>query len=285
MGFLHRLSSLPNPGRVEELKREAQGVLSPDVFDGARFEFNKTLNQKFALSHNVFMGSTQIPPSYEFGANFGDERILLASRIDMAGRLNGRVNCQLGDSLTARMQAQVAPEAPGSANSVKVDLDYKGASFTAGTSFMAGGLLSGTYMQSLTDSIAVGGEAFYHLNKHVHGGAAAARCVWGLKGENVATAKAGTFGNVELSYHRKVSERVGLASELQYYHNQFCTFGVGYQFRLRQATITGLVSSDTTCSAVLEERFSSGVGLLLSSQLNHKKKEYKFGVGLNIGGQ
>ena len=36
---------LPNPGRLEELKKEAQTVLSPDVFDGARFDFNKTLTQ------------------------------------------------------------------------------------------------------------------------------------------------------------------------------------------------------------------------------------------------
>ena len=112
----------------------------------------------------------------------------------------------------------------------------------------------------------------------------AARLVWGNKGENVATAKAGTFGNVELSYHHKVSEKVGLATEMQYYHGQFCTFGVGYEFRMRQATFRGLVSSDTTCSAVLEERVTPGVNLLLSSQLNHKKKEYKFGVGLNVGG-
>ena len=47
----------------------------------------------------------------------------------------------------------------------------------------------------------------------------------------------------------------------------------------------GLIQSDTTCSAVLEERINPGVSLLLSSQLNHKKKDYKFGIGLSIGGQ
>ena len=30
---------------------------------------------------------------------------------------------------------------------------------------------------------------------------------------------------------------MGLATELMYYHNQLCTFGVGYEFRLRQATV------------------------------------------------
>ena len=82
---------------------------------------------------------------------------------------------------------------------------------------------------------------------------------------------------------RQVSDKVGLATELNYIHNQMCSFGLGYEFRLRQATFKGLISSDTTCSAVLEERISAGVNLLLSGQLNHKKKDYKFGVGLNIG--
>ena len=81
----------------------------------------------------------------------------------------------------------------------------------------------------------------------------------------------------------KVLDKVGLATELNYIHNQMCSFGLGYEFRLRQATFKGLISSDTTCSAVLEERVSAGVNLLLSGQLNHKKKDYKFGFGLAIG--
>ena len=33
----------------------------------------------------------------------------------------------------------------------------------------------------------------------------------------------------------QVSDKVGLATELMYCHNQMCTFGLGYEFRLRQA--------------------------------------------------
>uniref|UniRef100_A0A7S3ERJ9 Mitochondrial import receptor subunit TOM40 n=1 Tax=Haptolina ericina TaxID=156174 RepID=A0A7S3ERJ9_9EUKA len=286
--FLKFRQDLPNPGRLEELKREAQSVLTPDVFDGARFEFNKTLTQKFALLHNVYMGSATMPSSYEFGANFGDDHVLLASRIDMGGRLSGRVNAQLSDSIMLRLQSQMGPDSGGSNNSFKADLDYKGGSNTASAYYMGGGLVGVHAMQALTQSLALGGEGFYHLqNPKVNGGAGAARLTWGTKGENVATAKVGTFGHgmAELSYQRKVSEKVGIATELQYYHNQLCTFGIGYEFRLRTATFKGLIQSDATCSAALEERVSTGVNLLLSAQLNHKKKDYKFGVGLSIGGQ
>jgi mitochondrial import receptor subunit TOM40 len=277
---------LPNPGRLEELKKEAQAILSPDVFDGARFEFNKTLTQKFAVLHNIQMGSTQMPSSYEFGANYADERLLLASRIDMQGRLNGRVNAQVSDSLMLRVQAQVAPEALSS-NSFKADVDFKGGSFTTSGFYMGGGLLGVNYLQSITEGLAFGVETFYHANNNkVRGGAGLMRYVFGNKGDNIATAKFGTFGNgtAELSYQRKVSEKVGLATELAYYHNNGCTFGLGYEFRLRNATFKGLVQSDTTCSAALEERISPGINLLLSGQLNHKKKDYKFGVGLVVGG-
>jgi len=274
---------LPNPGRLEELKKEAQSVLSPDLFEGARFEFNKTLTSKFALLHNVTLAAGQ-PGAYEFGANFGDERVLLASRVDLQGRLNGRLNAQLSDSMLVRMQAQAAPEQYQS-NSFKADVDYKGGSFCAGAYVIGGGLLGASYLQSVSEGLAIGGECFYHsLNRRVRGGAGALRYMWGGKGENVATAKVGSFGNVELAYQRKVSEKVALATEMQYYHNQFCQFGLGYEFKLRTAVFKGLVQSDTTCSAVLEEHIQPGINLTLSGQLNHKKKDYKFGVGLAVGG-
>ena len=285
MPFWRRSGSepLPNPGRLEELKKEAQGVLSPDVFDGARFEFNKTLGAKFALLHNVTLAAGQ-PGAYEFGAHFGDERMLLASRVDMGGRLNGRLNAQVTDATLLRLQAQVGESGN---NSFKADVDYKGDSFCAGGYFMGGGLLGASYLQSVSEGLALGAEGFYHtLNRKVRGGAGAARYVWGAKGENVATAKVGTFGNgaVELAYQRKVSEKVALATEMQYYHNQFCQFGLGYEFKLRSAVFKGLIASDTTCSAVLEEHIQPGINLVLSGSLNHKKKDYKFGCGLTIGG-
>jgi len=36
---------------------------------------------------------------------------------------------------------------------------------------------------------------------------------------------------------------------------------------------------------VLEERINPNINLTLSGQLNHKKKDYKFGFGLTIGAQ
>jgi len=272
------------PPRLEELKKEAQGIMNPDIFDGARFEFNKTLTQKFQLNHNITLGSSQVPSAYEFGATFGDERVLLRGRTEMSGRVNGLVHAQVSDRTLLRLQTQMNPESLA-ASSCEARADYKGHDFATGAAYVAGGLTLCHAMKSITPNLAVGGEGFYHLHKPLKGASLAARAVWGPKEEHVATVKAGSFGQAELSYQRKVSDKVGLATELMYYHNQLCTFGLGYEFRLRQATFKGVIQSDTTCSASLEERVSAGVNLLLSGQLNHKKKDYKFGFGLAIGTQ
>ena len=142
--------NLPNPGKLEEMKKEAASVLSPDVFEGARFEFNKTLTQKFALLHNVTLATGQ-PGAYEFGAHFGDENMLLASRIDMQGRLNGRLNAQLNESTLVRMQAQVSPDAQG--NSFKTDVDYKGTAYCANGYYVGGGLFGASYLRSVTEGL------------------------------------------------------------------------------------------------------------------------------------
>ena len=62
-------------------------------------------------------------------------------------------------------------------------------------------------MKSITPNLAVGGEGFYHLHKPLKGASLAARAVWGPKEEHVATVKAGSFGQAELSYQRKVGEK------------------------------------------------------------------------------
>ena len=69
----------PNPGSFDNLKAAAANILTLDNFEGARFEFNKTMTQKFALLHNVSLAAGQ-PGTYEFGAHVGDEKTLLTDK-------------------------------------------------------------------------------------------------------------------------------------------------------------------------------------------------------------
>ena len=47
---------------------------------------------------------SQVPSAYEFGATFGDERVLLRGRTEMSGRVNGLVHAQVSDSVRLRLR-------------------------------------------------------------------------------------------------------------------------------------------------------------------------------------
>ncbi|RVW72302.1 Mitochondrial import receptor subunit TOM40-1 [Vitis vinifera] len=125
---------LPCPIPYEEIHREALMSLKPELFEGMRFDFTKGLNQKFSLSHSVFMGPTEIPSQssetikiptahYEFGANFIDPKLMLFGRILTDGRLNARVKCDLTENLTLKANAQLTSE-PHMSHGM-VNFDYK----------------------------------------------------------------------------------------------------------------------------------------------------------------
>ena len=106
--------------------------LKADHFEGGRFDFNKQLNQKFFLSHSIFMGSIEVPAqgnqiikipnaTYEFGANVVDTNYMLVGRVLTDGRMSGRLKYDLSDALSAKLQTSKEP----GFSQVMVDLDYK----------------------------------------------------------------------------------------------------------------------------------------------------------------
>ncbi|KAH0659894.1 hypothetical protein KY289_028642 [Solanum tuberosum] len=99
--------NLPCPIPYEEIHREALMSLKPELFEGMRFDFTRGLNQRFSLSHSVFMGPTELPTQstdvvkiptahYEFGANFIDPKMMLFGRVMTDGRLTGEPHMSHG---------------------------------------------------------------------------------------------------------------------------------------------------------------------------------------------
>ena len=52
----------------------------------------------------------------------------------------------------------------------------------------------------------------------------------------------------------------------------------GYDYMLR-----GKIDTDGKVGAYLEERINVGVNFILSAELDHVKKDYKFGFGMTVG--
>lgn len=282
---------LPAPVKYEELQRENVMVLKPDTFEGLRFDVTKPLNQNFALCHSIFAGNLEVPTNnsqvikmpigtYEFGANLvSTEGNIMIGRIQTDGRMTGRIKYDVNDWLSTKLQLQMASEA-GMSQSM-LDLEFKGSDSNAQLKFGTNEFYGFNYLQSVTPRLALGGETFW-LNHNRKSGTGLAGRYQG--NDFVATAQIASTGIVSLTYTQRISEKVSLASDFMWNWNaKEATASIGYDYILRQCRLRGRVDSEGKVAALLEERVNQGVNFLLSGEIDHYKKDYKFGFGLTVG--
>ncbi|RCV45024.1 hypothetical protein SEVIR_9G424100v4 [Setaria viridis] len=282
--------NLPCPVPFEEIQREALMSLKPELFEGLRFDFTKGLNQKFSLSHSVLMGSIEVPAQstetikvptahYEFGANFLDPKLMLIGRVMTDGRLNARVKCDLTENLTLKVNAQLTQEAHYSQG--MFNFDYKGSDYRAQFQIGNNAFYGANYIQSVTPNLSMGTEMFWLGHQRKSGIGFASRY---NTDKMVGTLQVASTGIVALSYVQKVSEKVSLASDFMYNHmSKDVTTSFGYDYLLRQCRLRGKIDSNGVVAAYLEERLNMGVNFLLSAEIDHCKKNYKFGFGMTVG--
>lgn len=281
--------SLPCPVKYDEIQREAFMSLKPDLFEGLRFDFNKPLNQSFSLSHSVLMGSAEVPSqsggvlkvphaSYEFGANVLDNKKMLIGRM-ADGRLSARVSYQVNDAVALKVNAQLVNEAHFSQGMFQ--LDYKGADFQSQLQMGNNAFYGVNYMQTVHPLLSLGGEAFWLGHQRRSGVGFAARY---NTEKAVATAQLASTGVVSMTYVHRVSDKVALAADfLHNWNSGESTATVGYDYVLRQCRLRGRVDTNGSVAAYLEERLNVGVNLLFSAEVDHWKKDYKFGFGMSVG--
>ncbi|PRW61086.1 mitochondrial import receptor subunit TOM40-1-like [Chlorella sorokiniana] len=283
---------LPQPVRYEELQREVMMSLKPDLFEGLRFDLTKPLNHNFALSHSIFMGNIDVPtanPSqvvkmpmgtYEFGANLVSNRgNLMLGRVTSDGRLTGRVKYDVHEMAALKSQFQIASEKGMS--QAMFDLDFKGKDWNGQLKYGTSNFYGANYFQSVTPRLSLGGEVFYLAEQRRSGIGLAARHA-GEK--HIATAQVANTGLVSLTYIQKISEKVSLASDFMWNLNsREASASFGYDYILRQCRLRGRIDTDGKIAAFLEERLNVGVNFVLSAEVDHPRKDYKFGFGLTVG--
>jgi len=282
---------LPQPVRYEELQKENIMSLRPDVFEGMRFDFTKPLNQNFSLSHSIAMGNEQIqtpnpdqiykmPAStYEFGANLIGNKGMMIGRMVHDGRFSGRVKYDLTDNVSVKLQSQLDKE--NRYSQTMFDLDFKGLDWNGQLKVGNSQFVGVNYFQSVTNNLALGGEAFYLGSQRKSGIGLAMRH---QSDPGIATCQIANTGMLSCTYHHKVSEKVFLASEFMWNWNlREATAAVGYDYILRQCRLRGKVDSSGVITAFLEERLNVGVNFVLSAEVDHFRKDYKFGFGMNVG--
>ncbi|KAA8491902.1 Mitochondrial import receptor subunit TOM40-1 [Porphyridium purpureum] len=275
---------LPNPGSYEELNLEATMVLRPNVFDGFQFNVNLPVSQVFQVGHAWTLPAASLPngesaAGYAFSANYYSNQLVLMSRVEPSGRVNGRIFINHTPSLTSKIMADVSPE-PHSGKGTW-DLDYRGTDSCAQLKLGNGGIVGVSYLQSITPTISLGGEGFYQGKNRFSALTAAVKYA---SKSDVASFTVASYGPVIVSFVRKVSARCALACEMFWdsrSRESLCT--VGYKYDLNKASLIGQFDSNGRVAAYVEEKLNPGLSLLLSGELDHAKGDYRFGFGLQIG--
>ena len=276
---------LPNPGLYENAPMECKGPVSPDVFDGFRFDFQRILGQKFSTSHSFMLGSSMVPGGlYQFGANVacGDSiaspPTLLLAKVSPDGSVDARWNQNLSDNWRLRVKSQLKSEAH--ASQVLADVDYMGEDFTWNMKISNGPLLGVSYFQSVTQNLALGGEGYYY-GKHRKVIAAYAGKYSSAKWTGTVTYAA--MGTLQLQYVRKANNRIRYGSELVYNHaSGESQATVGVEVDLNQTHFVSSIDQTGRIATSVEARVLPNFLLTLAAEAFPAKDDFKFGYGAQL---
>ncbi|CAL7942815.1 unnamed protein product [Xylocopa violacea] len=288
---------LTNPGTIEDLHKKCKDVF-PGCFDGAKVMFNKGLSNHFQISHTISM-SSPTQSGYRFGATYvGTQQPVpteaypvLLGDIDPSGNLNANIIHQFGQRLRGKLATQVQKS---KFTAVQMTTDYRGDAYTASLTLGNPDILNDSgvfvmhYLQSITPSVALGGELAYQRGPAVPGGQVAVLSAAGryTNGDSTISGSLGLSG-CHLCFHQKASEQLQVGVELEINCRiQESTGTIAYQIDLPKADLIyrGSVDTNWTVGAVLEKKLQPlPFTFALSGMINHSKQQFKLGCGLIIG--
>lgn len=217
----------------------------------------------------------------------------MQGNVDNDGQLSARTNYKWNNWLVTKADTQIAP-GPGPAM-LQLDNEITGKDFSAGLkavnpSIIEGGvsgIFIGSYLQSLTPSLAVGLEAVWSraaLNAPPETAVSYVAKYRGL--DWIASAQLQPQGAVSTSYWRKLTDRVEAGADLNL---QFApgsggrgglmgspmrkegTATLGAKYDFRNSTFRAQVDSTGKLSCLLEKRVLPPVQLTFAGEIDHFK--------------
>lgn len=219
--------------------------------------------------------------------------MFLQGNFDNDGQLGGRANYRWNSTFTSKVNAQIAP-GPGQAM-VQLDNDMTGKDFTASLkainpSILEGGLTGifiGSYLQSLTPSLAVGLESVWQRTALNTGPDTALSYVARYKGSDwIASGQIlQAQGAINTSYWRRLTDKVEAGVDLNL---QFApgigggglmgggmrkegTTIVGAKYDFRASTFRAQLDSSGRLSCLLEKRVLPPVLVSFAGEMDHFK--------------
>ena len=217
----------------------------------------------------------------------------MQGNIDNEGQLSTRFNWRWSDRFVTKSQVSVAPGAQGM---LQLDNEYVGSDFTAGLkalnpSALDGGLTGiyvGSYMQSVTPSLALGLEAVWQRQSLGQGPDTAVIYSARYKGSDwIASAVLAAQGAVQTSYWRRLTDKVDVGADLSL---SFAGLGaggmmggvrkegaatIGAKYDFRMSTFRAQVDSAGKIGCLLEKRLP-GLQITFAAEMDHVKVRYNY---------
>lgn len=297
---------LSNPGTVENIDREVKKnvFLTNYMFSGLRADLTKPFSMTpiFQVAHAFSMGSQGLPP-YNLTAMYGTNKVFMQGNIDNEGSLSARTNYKWNSFLVTKTDTQIQPGGPAM---LQVDNEITGKDFSAGIKSVnpsilesgLSGVFVGSYLQSLTPSLALGLEAVWsRLALNAPPEAAVSYVAKYRRPDWIASAQVQPQGAFSTSYWRKVTDRVEAGVDLSLQiapatggrgglmgggvrKEGTTTLGAKYDFRT--STFRAQVDSTGKLSCLLEKRVLQPVQLTFAGEMDHFKQQAKIGLAVSI---
>lgn len=285
---------LPNPGTFEECHRKCK-ELFPIQMEGVKLIVNKGLSNYFQVNHTVSLSALS-DSSYQFGATYvGTKQLspteafpVLVGAIDNSGSLNAQIIHQATQCVRSKIALQTQQS---KFVNWQIDTEYRGEDFTAAVTLgnpdilVGSGIVVAHYMQSITPSLALGGELVYHRRPGEEG------TVMSLAGRYTASNWTGTLtlgqAGAHATYYHKANDQLQVGVEFEASTRmQDTSVTLGYQLDLPKANLLfkGSLDSNWLVGATLEKKLPPlPLTLAMGAFLNHKKNKFVCGFGLTIG--
>ncbi|GAA6094581.1 mitochondrial import receptor subunit TOM40B [Tachysurus ichikawai] len=208
--------------------------------------------------------------------------------MDNSGSLNAQIIHQISNRVRSKLAFQTQQQ---KFVNWQGDAEFKGEDFTATVTVgnpdmvVGSGIVVAHYLQSITPSLALGGELVYHRRPGEEG------TVMSLAGRYtgsnfIATLTLGGAG-AHASYYHKANEQLQIGVEFEASTRmQETNVLFGYQLDLPKANLLfkGSIDSNWVVGATLEKKLLPlPLSLALCSFLNHRKNKFQCGFGVTIG--
>jgi len=303
-----------NPGSYENFSSDIRRLIMLDVHDGCRFDVSKPLSPLFSVVHSFWLGTAMLPDgsnsNYAFVAQVADETGVMMCRLDPTNQsVEGRIiNVR---NLTPPAVEGAPPPTPlqGTAKGTVVVspsgqtdqlmADYE---LAMGTCTLAGrygsqqgaNILSLAYLQSVTPSLALGGEAMYIAANNAALKSVGAKYSGTRPSDAPGSAPSGytvfgqysqTQGAFSAAYLRTVTPgRVVVGTELNVNPaTAEATVTAGLEVTLRQGKLCTTVDGAGKIQSTLETTVSPGMRVTFCGEADHGKGAFRFGYGLSMG--